>query len=104
MQLITKKLAKVLPRLGETDLEPNPVVRAKFFYPDFSWTWFAIEFDGEDTCYGYVDGDFPELGYFSLSELQGVRGPLGLGIERDRYFTPVPLKEIAPKLFEEDSQ
>ena len=94
MQLITKGLAKVLPRLGETDLEPNPVVRAKLFFPDFSWNWFAIEFDGEDTCYGYVDGDFPELGYFSLSELRRNRGKLGLSIERDRYFRPCRLSAI----------
>jgi hypothetical protein len=28
----------------------------------------------------------PELGYVSLSELAGVRGHLGLPIERDKFF------------------
>ena len=66
----------------------------KFFYPDFSWTWYGIEFDGEDTFFGYVAGNFPELGYFSLNELKSNRGKLGLPIERDYYFSPKPLSEI----------
>jgi hypothetical protein len=41
-----------------------------------------------------VAGDFPELGYFSLSELQSIRGAFGLPVERDMYFTPTPLSEI----------
>jgi hypothetical protein len=98
MQLMTKELAKALPKLGGTELEPDPMVRAKFFYPDFSWSWFAIEYDGEDICYGYVDGDFPELGYFSLAELLQNRGKLGLPIERDRYFKFRRLSEIRDKV------
>ena len=30
----------------------------------------------------------PELGYVSLAEIESVKGPLGLGIERDLYFRP----------------
>ncbi len=30
---------------------------------------------------------FPELGYVSLAELQSVRGPFGLQVERDLHFT-----------------
>tara|TARA_R100001230_G_C5617533_1_gene127677 strand:+ start:298 stop:471 length:174 start_codon:yes stop_codon:yes gene_type:complete len=45
-----------------------------------------MEFDGEDTFYGYVDGDYGEYGYFSLSELQSVKGMFGLGIERDIHW------------------
>ena len=30
---------------------------------------------------------FPELGSVSLTELESVRGPLGLAIERDLHFT-----------------
>jgi hypothetical protein len=36
---------------------------------------------------------FPELGSFSLEELQGYKGPLGLGIERDIHFQPKPLSQ-----------
>ena len=34
----------------------------------------------------------PELGYFSLEELKGIRGHLGLPVERDRHFEPTPLR------------
>jgi len=44
--------------------------------------------DGDWLFYGLVDGFEKEWGYFSLKELESVRGPLGLGIERDIYFKP----------------
>ncbi len=70
---------------------------AKFFTPDSNWTWYATEFDGEDTFFGLVSGFEEELGYFSLSELQSVTGPLGLHIERDIHWTPKPLSECRSK-------
>ena len=73
------------------------VALVKFFTPDSSWSWYASEFDGEDIFFGLVDGLDMELGYFSLSELQSVRGPLGLPIERDLYFEPKTLKELMEK-------
>ena len=44
------------------------MVHVKFFTPWTSWTWYGIEFDGEDLCFGLVDGHEEELGYFSLSD------------------------------------
>jgi len=35
-----------------------------------------------------------ELGYFSLKELEEIRGPLGLPIERDLDFEPKTLSEL----------
>ena len=57
------------------------------------------EFDGEDTFFGLACGLEKELGYFSLSELESVRGPMGLEIEPDLYWEPKTLAEIAPELF-----
>ena len=54
----------------------------------------VIEYDGEDLCFGYVEGFENELGYFTLSELQANRGKLGCSIERDRYFTPCRLSAL----------
>jgi len=34
-----------------------------------------------------------ELGYFSLKEMESIKGPWGLGIERDLYFGEHTLKE-----------
>jgi hypothetical protein len=80
--------------LGATDEQNDPLVHVKFFYPDFSWTWYAIEFDGDDLFYGYVQGFENELGYFRLSELMQNRGKFGMEIERDFYFTPCPLSTL----------
>ena len=49
--------------------------------------------------FGLVDGHEKELGYFNLSELESVRGPMGLPVERDLYWKPKTLEEIAPEKF-----
>ena len=96
MQLITKELTQRLPPLYQ--VKRDPIVHCKFFYPDFHWTWFGISYDGEDRFFGFVDGDFPELGYFSLQELCATRGKLGLPLERDRHFTPCRLSALREEL------
>ncbi len=94
MQLLTQKLRDKLPSLGAMEKVDDPTAVVKFFTPDSSWTWFATEFDGEDTFFGTVSGAEFELGYFSLSELQELRGPFGLAVERDLYFKPTLLSQI----------
>jgi hypothetical protein len=64
-----------------------PVV--KLFTPDAQATWLLSELDPiDELAFGLCDlgMGFPELGYVSLAELQSVRGPLGLPIERDRHW------------------
>ena len=94
MKLMTKELREKIPSLYSQEKVEDPIVHAKYFTPDSSWTWYAMEFDGKDTFFGYVDGIYPELGYFSLSELESVKGPLGLKVERDLYWKPRPLSEV----------
>ena len=97
---MTEDLRKKLPKLyGQEKLAGDAVVYVKFFTPDSNWTWYATEFDGEDLFFGLVEGFEREFGYFSLRELESVRGPMGLAIERDLYWQPKKLKEIAPGLF-----
>ena len=91
MKLLTKALLKQLPPLYATEDQEDPMVICKFFYPDFDWSWFAIEYDGEDVFFGLVDGFVAELGYFTRSELEANRDKLGLPIERDLYFSPCRL-------------
>ena len=94
MQLLTKEITTKLPALYTQENEEDPMVICKFFAVWTSWTWYGIEFDGKDLFFGYVAGDFPELGYFNLSELQSLKGSMGLGIERDMYFRECKLSEI----------
>lgn len=87
MKLLTKEITKKIPALGAQDGKGDEaVIFVKFFTPTSNWTWYATEFDGEDTFFGLVQGFEQELGYFSLKELSSVKGPLGLGVERDMYF------------------
>ena len=96
MKLLSKAIRSKLPPLGSTDRLPHDqvTVHTKFFTPDSSWSWFATEFDGDDTLFGLVVGFEVEIGYFSLSELESVCGPWGLPIERDLWFKPMPLSQL----------
>jgi hypothetical protein len=104
MQLLTKEIREKLPPLGSQDGKGGKTIaRLKLFTPDSSWTWYATEFDGQDMFFGLVEGQEKELGYFSLSELQNARGPMGLAIERDLHWTPKTLAEIAPEMFRDSA-
>ena len=96
--LLDKESREKLPTLysGE-DKGLGALAPVKFFTPDSSWTWYASEFDGEDIFFGLVIGLEIELGYFSLSELKSVKGPLGLQIERDLHYDPQTLRELMEK-------
>jgi len=93
-KFLTKEILGKFPKLKETENEENPKIIAKFFCPWNNWTWYATEYDGEDTFFGLVEGFEKELGYFSLSELQSLRGPGGLKIERDMYFDGKHLGDV----------
>ena len=94
MKLLTSSIRKALPPLYKTEAESDPPAYAKFFTPWSNWTWYATEFDGRDICFGFIVGTTPELGYFSLSEIEAIRGPAGLTIERDIHFSPTSLSQI----------
>ena len=91
---IPDEIRSTVPRLYETEDQPDPIVRVKLFTPDSNWTWYIVEWDGDDLCFGLVSGHELELGYFSLADLRGIRGRLGLPVERDLYFTPCPLSAV----------
>src|SRR5947209_2748145 len=94
MNLLTKELRERLPALYSQEQVSDPLVICKFFTPDSGWSWFALEFDGEDVFFGWVVGFEHELGYFRLSELEQARGPFGLPIERDLHFVPTRLSQV----------
>ncbi len=100
MKLLTPQLLASLPPLYAQENVPDPVVYAKFFMPDMpdsNWTWYVTEGEADEDdfrFFGYVRGMEEEWGYFVLSELESVRGPLGLEIERDLYFEPGPFSEV----------
>ena len=88
MDLLTPALRQRLLANGASPGDHVPLV--KFFNPFGAATWLITELDADgDTLFGLADLGFgcPELGSVNLAELVSVRLPLGLGIERDLYFT-----------------
>ena len=109
MKLLPQEVRDLLPPLYAQDGKGGKaVVYVKYFTPSSSWSWYILE--GEPVLddagreidfefFGLVDGHERELGYFVLSELETIRGPLGLPIERDLHWRPKTLAEIAPEIF-----
>lgn len=95
MKLLTKGLASKLPKLYATERVPllEKVAHTKLFHPISTWTWYIIEYNGLDTCFGLVVGHETEFGYFSLQELSEVEF-YGLGVERDLYFRPTQIRDL----------
>lgn len=83
---------------GGDEIDPPPVV--KIFTPDAGATWLLTEVDpdDEDRAFGLCDLGlgYPELGWVRFSELEAVRGRLGLPVEVDRHFQAMrPLSEYS---------
>ena len=96
MKLLTAALREKLPPLyANEDKKPEDIpVICKFFNPSGAGTWYATEFDGEDTFFGYCHIHEGELGYFSLRELEEYRTSFGLRIERDLYYRGETLANV----------
>ena len=98
MKLLTKELADRFKKVGSQDeLEgKNVLVICKFFNPAGAGTWYATEYNPQSKCfYGYAIIHEGEWGYFSLEELETLRFPMGLKIERDLYFKEEKFFDIA---------
>lgn len=119
MKLLTEELKARFAAIGSQANERDPLVIAKFFDPVGSATWLATEYESEhNICLGYVKDLVPgawndEWGTFSIDELEAIKRPLGLGIERDVYFQEQRFskaigldycKEYYPHLLEQEVQ
>ena len=99
--LLTQEIKGTLPPLYNSEKHPekDAIAVVKFFSPYSQWTWYAVEFDGEDTFFGLVDGFEMEYGYFSYSELEAVTVFGGVpAVERDCHWSPRPVKEIEAEI------
>jgi len=100
MRLMTKSIEKMAQKQFSSGAGMEQKVVAKFFDPTGSYTWYLMNSDPEnpDYCWGIVKGHAVEMGSFSLSDLQNYRGQFGLGIERDKFFTPMIAEDVWNRL------
>lgn len=92
MRLLTDEIKQRFERYPLYSQESkgiNSTVIVKYFNPVGSGTWLITEAeeqgDGDWLLFGYCHISCWEWGYVSLRELQSVKLPLGLTIERDLY-------------------
>ena len=95
---MTKTIEKKLPKLYSTEHEEDPTIIAHFFSPMGKGDWYVIEGekeeDGNYMFFGLVDLLMREYGYFSLKELESIKLPLGMKIERDLHWIPKRVSEL----------
>ena len=109
MQLITKEIQKKLTKNSKksklmagliSKYSPESVKPVlKLFLNNATWLISEIDED-EDTMFGLCDLGlgYVELGYVSLKEIKETKGFMGLGVERDMYFsTDETLEQWAEK-------
>jgi hypothetical protein len=113
--LLPPEVRAKLPSWRSTADEEDPIALVKLTLPSnlgAVWTWYVVEYDGEDTCFGLVIGDEIEAGYFSLSELESLydalrangtlaelirQGETQLPVARDEQFRPQRLSALRRK-------
>ena len=103
MKLMTKEIENRLekyPLYSQDGKGEDAEIVCKFFSPVGSWTWYVLEaekFNEDDyEFFGIVINGYGEQEYssFLLSDLQNLRLPFGLRVERDLYFTPSKVKDV----------
>ncbi|WP_051882341.1 DUF2958 domain-containing protein [Parvularcula oceani] len=96
MELITQDhRTQMTANFADERKDHLPVV--KLFCPWGAATWLLTGLCEEGALgFGLCDLGlgFPELGYVALSELRAIKGPFGLGIERDLFFEPFGSLEV----------
>ncbi len=96
--LMPDSIKKQLPKLYSTDkgLIGDKIAYARYFFPMGAYTAYLLEYDPKERIgFGAVTMGYGwELGTMSLDEMEEVK-VRGLGIERDLYFKPTKLHEIA---------
>ncbi len=101
MKLITKEFEESFTeyQLYSQEHEKDPLVIAKLFDPCGSATWYLTEYDPvQKIAFGYITGlQQDEWGYTSLTELESIKRPYGLTIEKDLYFQQKRLSECMSK-------
>ena len=100
MMLMTKELEKAFeryPLYSQDGLMEEAEVVVKYFNPCGAGTWLITEGEkqenGDWMFFGYCHIYEWEWGYVTLSELESIKLPFGLSIEREQYGTGGKVKD-----------
>ena len=96
MELLPEELRARLP--DYQGALADPVACARFFIPGTNLNWFVTEgepIEGDYRFFGFIRPK-DEWGYFRLSHLTSMRGPLGQPVERDLNFKEGPFHDVVP--------
>jgi hypothetical protein len=93
MQMLTPEQRETMLANGrryqsDPGFEPTPVVKLFTPWADCTWLLTDLDPDDNDIASGLCDLGFgePELGSIRITELESIRGPAGLRVERDLLF------------------
>ena len=99
MKLLTKEIKEQATKQYDKGSDMEQMVVAKYFDPMGSWKWFLMNMHKDDDyCRGIVKGHEVEMGSFSMKELESIKLPFGLKIERDLMFEPMKASEVWEQL------
>lgn len=101
MKLMTKEIEKRFNEIGCQDGKgEDAVVVLKIFNPTGAGTWYLTEYDPDNRLFfGFASihgGLDDEWGYVSLTEMEQVKLPFGLTLERDLHFGTPKAGEVGP--------
>lgn len=100
MKFFTKTILEKFALLGDQEDKPlrEQTVVAKLFNPTGIGTWYLINYNEQTkTAFGFASifGDHNDkFGTIYLPELEEYVGEYGIGIERDKSWTPTKVKNI----------
>ena len=85
--LLKKELEQLIKNYNEQDGSKEFKAVVKLFNPTGIGTWYLSELNPDtNIAFGLSCLHEKELGDVSLNEIQELKLPLGLSIEKDRYF------------------
>ena len=93
MELLTQEDKRQVPRLEMTMGSLDPMVRVLFHMPMLDWTWYVIEYNGKNEVFALEERERTKWGFYNLDELQDLRGPFGLRVQRAQKYLPMPLSQ-----------
>ena len=98
-KLLSRKDQELLQSQWEYGSSFNQKAVVKLFHPLSLFTFYLVNQDPKDPdyCWAVVKGFDIEMGSVSLSELETI-SILGIGIEKDKKFKPIPVEDLWKRL------